>query len=287
MEPSWPVFIACNMSRVSPPRHSPMMMRSGRIRNALRTRSVAVMAPVPSILDGRVSSRTTCSCWSWSSAASSMVTTRWSFCMKLLNVFSKVVLPEPVPPLIMMLSLALIHPSKSITISGVNALKFSNPSSLTGFEPNRRIETHAPSSASGGMIALTREPSSKRASTMGLVSSTRRPTLETIRSMICIKCALSRNSTSVFTNCPPRSTKMFLGPLIKISLIEGSFSKNSRGPSPRVSSNTSSTILSRSDRLRNVFSLSHKCSTTRRISRLKDSPFRSPTRDKSILSTKR
>ncbi len=33
-----------------------------------------------------------------------------------------------------------------------------------------------PSSASGGMIALTRLPSARRASTIGLVSSTRRPT---------------------------------------------------------------------------------------------------------------
>ena len=62
IEPSWPVFMACSMSSVSGPRHSPMMIRSGRIRRALRTRSVAVMAPLPSMLGGRVSSRTTCSC---------------------------------------------------------------------------------------------------------------------------------------------------------------------------------------------------------------------------------
>jgi hypothetical protein len=41
-----------------------------------------------------------------------------------------------------------------------------------------------PSSASGGVIALTREPSASRASTMGLDSSMRRPTELTIRSMI-------------------------------------------------------------------------------------------------------
>ena len=43
IEPSWPVFMACSMSSVSAPRHSPMMMRSGRIRRAFRTRSVAVI----------------------------------------------------------------------------------------------------------------------------------------------------------------------------------------------------------------------------------------------------
>ena len=54
---------------------------------------------------------------------------------------------------------ALIAPSSSITISGVKALKFNRSSSFSGLEPKRRMETAAPSSASGGMIALTREPS--------------------------------------------------------------------------------------------------------------------------------
>src|SRR5215831_14334104 len=56
-EPSWPVFMACSMSSVSGPRHSPMMMRSGRIRRAFFTRSVAVMAPLPSMFAGRVFDR--------------------------------------------------------------------------------------------------------------------------------------------------------------------------------------------------------------------------------------
>ena len=47
-EPSWPVFIACSMSSASPPRTSPTMMRSGRMRSALRTRSRIVTAPRPS-----------------------------------------------------------------------------------------------------------------------------------------------------------------------------------------------------------------------------------------------
>ena len=34
-EPSWPVFMACSMSSASPPRHSPTMMRSGRMRRAV------------------------------------------------------------------------------------------------------------------------------------------------------------------------------------------------------------------------------------------------------------
>ena len=46
------------------------------------------------------------------------------------------------------------------------------------------------------MMALTRQPSGKRASTIGDVSSTRRPTFDTMRSMICIRWSLSRNLTS-------------------------------------------------------------------------------------------
>ena len=122
IEPAWPVFIAWSMSSVSPARHSPMMMRSGRIRRALRTRSRVVMAPLPSIFGGRVSSRTTCSCCICNSAASSIVITRSSLGMKLESVFKSVVLPQPVPPEITMFSRALIDASISIAISGVNAL---------------------------------------------------------------------------------------------------------------------------------------------------------------------
>ena len=99
------------------------------------------------------------------------------FEMKLDSVFSIVVLPEPVPPEIRTFKRALIEPSRSITISGVKALKFSRSSSLSGFEPKRRIETAAPSRAKGGIIAFTRDPSCNLASTIGQVSSTRRPTL--------------------------------------------------------------------------------------------------------------
>ena len=78
IEPSWPVFMACSMSSASAPRTSPTMMRSGRMRSALRTRSRWVTSPASFQVGGRVSSRTTCGCCSCSSAASSMVTTRSS-----------------------------------------------------------------------------------------------------------------------------------------------------------------------------------------------------------------
>src|SRR6266567_662652 len=59
IEPSWPVFIACSRSKASAPRTSPTMIRSGRMRRQLRTRSRMVTWPSPSRFGGRVSSRTT------------------------------------------------------------------------------------------------------------------------------------------------------------------------------------------------------------------------------------
>ena len=58
-DPSCPVFMACNMSIVSSPRHSPTTIRSGRMRNAFFTRSRMVTSPVPSMEADRASSRTT------------------------------------------------------------------------------------------------------------------------------------------------------------------------------------------------------------------------------------
>ena len=75
-----------------------------------------------------------------------------------------------------------------------------------GFTAKRRIERIGPSIASGGMIALTRDPSGSRASTIGLDSSTRRPMRETILSMIFSRWASSANATGVSSSLPRRST---------------------------------------------------------------------------------
>ena len=77
-EPSWPVVIAWSMSSASPERHSPTMIRSGRMCRALRSRSRIVISPWPSRFGGRASSLTTCAWRSCSSAASSIVTIRSS-----------------------------------------------------------------------------------------------------------------------------------------------------------------------------------------------------------------
>ena len=57
-------------------------------------------------------------------------------------------------------------------------------STVKGSAANFRMVSSEPSRAIGGTTALTRLPSGSRASTMGLASSTRRPTRATILSMV-------------------------------------------------------------------------------------------------------
>ena len=113
-EPSWPVFMACSMSRAEESRISPTTMRSGRMRRAFLTRSRISTAPLPSMFDGRDSSRST---WSWcscSSAASSMVTIRSSVGMNEDSTLRVVVLPEPVLPDTMTFSRPFTHAGEEL-----------------------------------------------------------------------------------------------------------------------------------------------------------------------------
>ena len=102
-------------------------------------------------------------------------------------MLSSVVLPEPVPPEIRMLTRAADSAPMNCAISSDSDLYVIRFAICSGTVAKRRIESIGPSIASGGMIALTREPSGSRASTIGLDSSMRRPTRETILSMIFIR----------------------------------------------------------------------------------------------------
>ena len=62
---------------------------------------------------------------------------------------------------------------------------------MYGSLANFLIVSSEPSSATGDTTALTRLPSGSRASTIGLDSSTRRPTRATILSMVLRRCASS------------------------------------------------------------------------------------------------
>src|SRR6267378_2524039 len=107
------------MSRASGPRHSPTMIRSGRMRSELRTRSRIEMAPRPSTFCGFDSRLMT---WTWrsrSSAASSHVTMRSVGGMNPESTFSSVVLPDPVPPETIMLSRVFTAASRYSRIASV------------------------------------------------------------------------------------------------------------------------------------------------------------------------
>ena len=192
-EPSWPVVIAWSMSSASPERHSPTMIRSGRMCIALRSRLRIVISPSPSRFGGRDSSVITCSWRSWSSAASSIVTIRSSFGMNDDRTLRVVVLPEPVPPETKRLRRASMQARRNSNISGVAVPKRIRSSTVYGVVENLRTVMTGPMSESGSMIALTREPSGRRASTRGLVSSIRRPIGVMIRSMIRRTCSSFRN----------------------------------------------------------------------------------------------
>ena len=205
IEPSCPVFIACSMSSTSAPRTSPMMMRSGRMRRLLRNKSRWEISPLPSILGGRVSKRTTCGCCNCNSAASSMVMMRSSTGMLADMTLSKVVLPLPVPPETSTFNRARTRPLINSAMPAVSAPMRIKSCTVKGTTAKRRIDNKAPSMAKGAITALTREPSGNRASTMGLISSTRRPMRETMRSMTRSKWASLSNCTSVCTILPRRS----------------------------------------------------------------------------------
>ena len=93
---------------------------------------------------------------------------------------------------------------------------------MNGSAANLRIVSMEPSSASGGITALTRLPSGSRASTIGLVSSTRRPTLPTILSIVRRRCASSAKAASTRESRPPRSTKISSALLTMTSVSSGS-----------------------------------------------------------------
>lgn len=100
-------------------------------------------------------------------------------------------MPLPVPPDTSTLTFARASASSSCAIGGVSVWKLTRSSIFSGLTAKRRIDISGPSIADGGMIAFTREPSGRRASTIGLDSSMRRPTRETIFSITFIRCASS------------------------------------------------------------------------------------------------
>ncbi len=110
---------------------------------------------------------------------------------------------------------------------------------------NRLIETAGPSTESGGMTTLTREPSGSRPSAIGLSSSTRRPIGPSTRSITSRRPSSPGNDTSVRISRPRRSIQTSRWPLTRTSSTSGSRSSSSSGPRPTVSRRTRSATASR------------------------------------------
>ncbi len=91
------------------------------------------------------------------------------------SAFSAVVLPEPVPP-----EIRMFRSDSTLLQRNLAACSVIVPSLISSSRSNlsfakRRIVSRGPESERGGMMAFTREPSGRRASTIGDDSSMRRP----------------------------------------------------------------------------------------------------------------
>ena len=181
-------------------------MRSGRIRSELRSSARMGTSPAPSTFGGRDSRVMTCSCWRRTSAASSIVTIRSVAGMNPDRALSSVVLPDDVPPETRMLRRARTAAARNCIMSAVQLRDRARSWTVTMPTENLRMLMHAPLSASGGMTTLTREPSASRASHIGELSSTRRSTELTTRSITSLSWRSLSKTTSLSWRRPARST---------------------------------------------------------------------------------
>ena len=120
--------------------------------------------------------------------------------------FSVVVLPLPVPPVMSTFSFPRTQAARKCAALLEIDPKLIRSSIVYGSRENLRIVSVGPRRASGGMIAFTRLPSGRRASTIGDDSSTRRPTIDTILSMMRIRWPSSTKAAFVTSILPERST---------------------------------------------------------------------------------
>ena len=122
------------------------------------------------------------------------------------STFRSVVLPVPVPPEMRTFSLPSTQASRNAAAWWDRLPNDTRSSIVSGSRENLRIVSDGPVIASGGMIAFTREPSGRRASTIGLDSSIRRPVWATMRSITWSRWRSEPKRTSVSSISPRRST---------------------------------------------------------------------------------
>ena len=222
IEPSWPVFMACSMSRAAPSRDltddDPVRPHTEAVADELADGDRAATLDVrrarleskhvllvelelSGILDG-------------------------DDALVLRDEGAEDVerrrLARPVPPLMMMFRRPRTQALRKSRTCSLMVPKEMRSRSVKGSAANLRMVRSEPSRATGETTALTREPSGSRASTMGLDSSTRRPTRATILSMVRRRCDSSPKAASTGKIRPSRSMKMSPGPLTMISVTSGS-----------------------------------------------------------------
>ena len=126
-----------------------------------------------------------------------MVTIRSLFGIDAESAFRSVVLPEPVPPEMSMLHWASMQRDRNSTDCSESEPMLIMSSIDRRRRLNFRIVRSGPESESGAMIAFTRLPSGRRASTIGDDSSMRRPICDTILLMMRRRCDSSVKRTVV------------------------------------------------------------------------------------------
>ena len=174
------------------------------------------------MLGGRDSS---CTQWPWesdSSAASSMVTMRSCSGMYEERMFSRVVFPLPVPPETTMFRRTFTQVSRNSAIGPVSVPNSIRWLAFRRSRLNLRMVRVGPLSARGGMMAFTREPSGKRASTSGELSSMCRPSGATMRSITPSTACGELNAFCTRSSLPARSTYTSAGAFTMISLTDSS-----------------------------------------------------------------
>jgi hypothetical protein len=220
------------------------MIRSGRSLSACLRRTRIETSPAPSIFAGCDSRRTTCP-EMVSSAASSTVTTRSVSSREAPRALRTVVFPAPVAPATRMLSLFATADSRRAAPSSRIAPCSTRASRSATDGENRLMATTGPSTAAGGMIAWSLDPSPRRASTAGDAASILRPSGVRSRLTRATSSSGDRNTTSDFSSTPARSTHTSSNPLTRTSLTVSSATSDSRGPRPTRESTTASRSLSR------------------------------------------
>lgn len=152
--------------------------------------------------------------------------------MKNASAFSSEVLPELVPPDTRMLQRPFTAALSRRKMSSLNEPRVSRSLGLSGSWRNLRIDTMGPSTDSGSITTFRRPPSGRRASTMGLDSSSRRPSGARMRRTMRNTCWLSEKRTVSRASTPRRDTNTLSLPLMRMSSTSWSLSRSSSGPRP-------------------------------------------------------